>query len=150
MHKPEKTDEELVAELNSNTPPANKILGGTILSVNQADGTCRFQFSPSGGVVNAAGFIGAGYITQMLDQSCAIAGIAKTGLVPTTLEIKTNCIKALRPAPMVAKAQVVHAGRSIAFVEGILLNENGEVVATASMTANLVDMAKLREKSGAT
>ena len=140
-------DARLVEELNATAPPANAIVGGAILSVSQADGLCIFEYSPTQDVVNAAGFIGAGYITQMLDQACAIAGIAKTGRVPTTLEIKTSCLKALRPATLRAEARVLRAGRSVAFIEATLRDNDGDLVATASMTANLVDMSKLREKS---
>ncbi len=144
------TDEQLVEELNASKPPSNAAVGGTIRSVSQEVGTCVFEFTPTEGVLNAAGFIGAGYITQMLDQACAIAGIAGTGRVPTTLEIKTSCLQALRLGTYVADARVVRSGRSVAFIEALLRDDEGAVVATASTTTNLVEMTTLRAKSGTT
>ena len=86
------------------------------------------------------------YVT--IDQACAIAGIAATGLLPTTLEIKTTCLRAARMGVFVAEARVLKSGRSIAFLEASLRNSDGELIATATTTANLIGMAKLREKSG--
>ena len=141
------TNEQLVDQLNASKPPANETIGGSIRSVDQTAGTCVFEFTPTGGVINAAGFIGAGYVTQMLDQACAIAGIAHTGRIPTTLEIKTSCLRALKLGTYRAEGRVLHAGQSVAFIEGVLRNDQGDIVATATTTTHLVDMAKLREKS---
>ncbi len=85
----------------------------------------------------------------MLDQACAIAGIAKTGQLATTLEIKTTCLQAARMGVLKAEARVLRAGRSIAFLEAELRDQEGTLVATATTTTNLADMKKLKEKSGA-
>ncbi len=143
------TDEELLTGLASGAPPSNAPVGGTIVAVNQTEGTCDWEFNPTDQVLNAAGFIAAGYITQMLDQACAIAGIVKTGLVPTTLEIKTNCLRAVRPGVLRANARVRHSGSTIAFVDAELLDSSGNLVATCSSTTRLVDMTTLERKSGA-
>ena len=142
------TDAELLRGLGSGAPPSNGPVGGTIVGLSQADGTCVYEFRPTDQVKNAAGFIAAGYITQMLDQACAIAGIAKTGQLATTLEIKTPCLRAARPGVLRAEARVVRAGRSIAFLEAELLDEDGTLLATASTTTNLIDMKTLKEKAG--
>jgi len=143
------TDDELLRGLGSGAPPSNGPVGGTILALSQAEGSCVYEFRPTEQVKNAAGFIAAGYITQMLDQACAIAGIAKTGRLATTLEIKTTCLRAARVGVLRAEARVVRAGRSIAFLEAELRDADGVLLATASTTTNLVDMEKLKEKSGA-
>ena len=142
------TDAELLKGLGSGAPPSNEAIGGTILALSQSEGTCTYEFRPGQMVLNAGGFIAAGYLTQMLDQACAIAGIAATGLLPTTLEIKTTCLRAARMGVFVAEARVLKSGRSIAFLEASLRNSDGELIATATTTANLIGMAKLREKNG--
>ena len=80
------TDEELVDQLNASKPPANETIGGTIRSVDQAAGTAVFEFTPTGGVVNAAGFIGAGYSsTSPVTSPCPSkpAGSSPVGGDPT-------------------------------------------------------------------
>lgn len=142
------SDADLLRGLKSGAPPANRVVGGTIVALSQSKGTSTYDFRPTPDVLNAAGFVAAGYLTQMLDQACAIAGIAKSGQVPTTLEIKTTCLRAARLGSFRAEARVLKCGRSIAFIEAELRDGAGELIATATTTTNLVDMDKLREKSG--
>ena len=48
-----------------------------------------------------------------------------------------------KPGPITAEANVTQLGKTIAFVEGRLMAEDGTVLATATTSARLVEAAKI-------
>ena len=47
-----------------------------------------------------------------------------------------------KPGPIVGEANVTQLGKTIAFVEGKLMAEDGAVLATATASARLIETAK--------
>jgi acyl-coenzyme A thioesterase PaaI-like protein len=47
-----------------------------------------------------------------------------------------------KPGPIIGEAKVTQLGKTIAFVEGRLMSEDGAVLATATTSARLVEAAK--------
>jgi acyl-coenzyme A thioesterase PaaI-like protein len=64
----------------------------------------------------------------------------------TTISLTVNFIAPARPGPLIVEAQVIQIGKSIAFMEGKLIANDGTVLATASTTARLVEAAKALAK----
>ena len=60
------------------------------------------------------------------------------GQIAPTLELKVSFLRPAKLGPLVGRGRVAHKTRSVAFLEGELLNLAGEVVATASATARIV------------
>ena len=59
---------------------------------------------------------------------------------PLSLEIKITFLKSVGPGRVFAEGWIEKRGRSISFLEGVLLDENGEVLAKGTSTAKLVNM----------
>jgi acyl-coenzyme A thioesterase PaaI-like protein len=70
--------------------------------------------------------------------------IAKSGrqLSPLSLEIKISFLQSARPGLVIAEAWIERMGKTTAFLEGRLLNEQGEVLAKGTSTARLVPLPK--------
>lgn len=98
----------------------------------------RDEFCHSGGVVQG------GFVTGWIDAAMAYAIHHKTSyeLTPLSLEIKISFLNSARPGRVFAEAWIERLGRSIAFLEGHLLNESGDVIARGSSTVKLFPMNK--------
>ena len=53
-----------------------------------------------------------------------------------------NFLAPAKPGKLIGEANVTQLGKTIAFVEGRLMAEDGTVLATASTSARLVETAK--------
>lgn len=109
-------------------------------------GHVRMEFTASEQFLNPAGVVQGGFITAMLDDTMGPAVIAQLGpghFAPT-LELKVSFLRPVGPGRLVADGRVVHLGRSVAFLEGSLADDQGNVVATATATARVVKLDRDR------
>lgn len=117
--------------------PAAELLGFERLACDAAAGTARMAFHARPAFCNAMGVLQGGFVTAMLDQVMAEAGVAHLGwrvYIPT-LEIKVTFLRAVRPGRLFGDGRVVRATRSVIFLEGSLDDGDGTVLATATQTA---------------
>ncbi|MCG8690640.1 MAG: PaaI family thioesterase [Minwuiales bacterium] len=141
----EKSDQELLGALAGQVlPPASKLLGLRLVELDSEARRVVVDFDGKPEFCNPMGSVQGGFVTAMLDEAMAIAGVTAnrfTHFVPT-LEIKTSFLEPAKPGRLRAEAWVVRLGRSIAFLEGRLSDADGVLVATASATARLMPMNK--------
>jgi acyl-coenzyme A thioesterase PaaI-like protein len=52
--------------------------------------------------------------------------------------MKVSFLRSARPGPIIAEGRVVHRTRSLAFLEGTLSTEDGDLIATGTATARIV------------
>ena len=125
-------------------PPSSKLLGWHLLDARPADGWVRIGFDGKPQFCNPAGFIQGGILGAMLDDTMGPAVFVMTDgrLYTATITMTVNFLAPARPGPLVGEAHVTQFGKSIAFVEGRLMGEDGTVLATATTSARLVDAAK--------
>jgi molybdopterin converting factor subunit 1 len=131
---------ELVGNQVPQLPGYVDLLGMRPLSAEP--GHVRMEFTASEQFLNPAGAVQGGFITAMLDDTMGPAAIAQLGpghFAPT-LELKVNFLRPAGPGRLVADGRVVHMGKSVAFLEGSLSDEEGNVVATATATARVVKL----------
>lgn len=97
--------------------------------------TAREAFCHTNGTI-----VQGGFVTAWLDSAMTHAVKRNLGeeRIVATLEIKVTFLQAAGPGSVRAEGWVRRLGSSIAFVEGQLLNDAGELLATASSTAKLV------------
>jgi molybdopterin converting factor subunit 1 len=105
-------------------------------------GHVQMEFTASEQFLNPAGVVQGGFITAMLDDTMGPAAVAQLGVgyFAPTLELKVSFLRPVGPGRLVADGRVVHMGKSIAFLEGSLVDEEGNVVATATATARVVKL----------
>ncbi|HEX2834227.1 MAG TPA: PaaI family thioesterase [Thermoanaerobaculia bacterium] len=90
---------------------------------------------------NGLGIAHGGLAATLLDTalSCAVNTVMPAGKIFTTLEMKINYIRAIRPedAPLTCVGHVVHAGGKTATAEGRIVNTSGKLFAHGTVTCIL-------------
>lgn len=123
--------------------PASELIGLQVRQLDETRGEAVVAFVAKDSFCNAMGVIQGGFLTAMLDDAMGIAGTAATGMTKLMLthELKTSFIRAGKPGTLVAHARCAHLGRSIAFLEGKLFDEEDRLIATCSATSRPVSPA---------
>ncbi len=137
---PAATDEELLARFlrAKNQPASSQTLGFRMLRVEQATRTVEIAFEARAELLsNAMGQIQGGYLCAMLDECMSVACLVASGMtaVAPTLEMKTSFLRPALPGALKGVGRVLRWGRTIAFTEGELYDDQGRLVAKASGTA---------------
>ena len=93
---------------------------------------------------HSGGIVQGGFVTGWIDAAMAYAVLSATNFAktPLSLEIKISFLKAASPGLVIAEGWIEKMGRSTAFLEGRLLNKDGEVLAKGSSTAKLVALKR--------
>ena len=117
---------ELVGNHVLDMPRYVDLLGMRPLSAEP--GHVRMEFTASEQFLNPAGVVQGGFITAMLDDTMGPAAVAQLGpgYFAPTLELKVSFLRPVGPGRLIGDGRVVHMGRSIAFLEGSLCDEEGE------------------------
>jgi uncharacterized protein (TIGR00369 family) len=125
-------------------PPSSKLLGWHLLDARPGEGWVRIGFDGKKEFCNPAGFVQGGILSAMLDDTMGPAVFAMTEgrLYTATITMTVNFLAPAKPGPITGEAEVKQLGRTIAFVEGRLMAEDGILLATASASARLVEAAK--------
>jgi len=125
-------------------PPSSKLLGCRPIEADPERGFCRNAFTLKPEFYNPLGVLQGGFIAAMLDDTMAVGSLFKIGggYVVPTLEMKVSYQKAVSGKEAFAEGWLVHAGRTIAFLEGQLIDEAGDVCARASATALIREFRK--------
>jgi uncharacterized protein (TIGR00369 family) len=126
-------------------PPSSKLLGWHLLDARPEEGWIRIGFDGKRDFCNPAGFVQGGILSAMLDDTMGPAVFVMTEgkLYTATITITVNFLAPAKPGKIIGEANVTQLGRTIAFVEGRLMSEDGAVLATATTSARLVETAKL-------
>lgn len=126
-------------------PPSSKLLGWHLIDARPHDGWIRIGFDGRKDFCNPAGFVQGGILSAMLDDTMGPAVFAMTDgrLYTATITMTVNFLAPARPGRIFGEANVTQLGKTIAFVEGRLMAEDGAVLATATTSARLVETAKL-------
>ncbi|MBV9540639.1 MAG: PaaI family thioesterase [Alphaproteobacteria bacterium] len=92
---------------------------------------------------HSGGIVQGGFVTGWIDAAMAHVVIAKSGrtLSPLSLEIKISFLQSAKPGRVIAEGWIERMGKTTAFLEGRLLNEQGDVLAKGTSTARLVPVA---------
>jgi uncharacterized protein (TIGR00369 family) len=102
--------------------------------------TCR----PDESAYNPIGAVHGGLVCTLLDSvtGCSVHSTLPQGKGYTSIEIKVNYLKAVRlnSGLLTATGTVIKSGARVGFTEGIVTDESGATVATASSTLLIFDL----------
>ena len=129
---------------NLPAPPCATLLGWHLLDARPQEGWIRIGFDGKAEFCNPAGFVQGGLLSAMLDDTMGPAAFVMTNgkLYTATITMTVNFLNPAKPGPIIGEATVTQLGRTVAFVEGKLMAEDGTLLATASTSARLVETAK--------
>lgn len=127
-------------------PPGDlmKAMGdGEVLSLDAESGKATMAFTVKPEFCHSGYICQGGFVAGWIDSAMAHAVMAQTGgaLSPATLEIKVTYLKpAIKGTRVKAIGWIEKRGKQVAFLEGEVLNESGEVIAKATSTVQLMPM----------
>ena len=126
-------------------PPCAELLGWRMVDNDIERGWVRIAFEGKDAFRNPAGFIQGGIQTAMLDDTLGPAVLIKSGgtLFTSTISLTANFLTPARPGPLYGEATVLQLGRTVAFIEGCLMDGDGQMHAYATANARVVPIAKL-------
>ena len=112
--------------------PVTKLLG--IKPIEYKKGSAKVAIEVGPLHHNALGTVHGGILTDLADVAfgVAIATTIKIGQGFTTLDIHICYIRPVKKAILIASAKVVHQGRTRAYLECEIHNEDGKLVAKAN------------------
>jgi len=130
------------------TPPAAALLGWKALELEPGHVRVRYTARPEFG--NPHGAIQGGFLAAMLDDVMGPALFTQLGAeqFAPTIEMRVNFMRPARPGPIIAVGHVVHRTRSLAFLEGTLSTEDGDLIATGTATARMMGVAADSDRHG--
>jgi uncharacterized protein (TIGR00369 family) len=103
------------------------------------DGRTRIGFDARPEFADPAGFVQPGLLAAMLDETMGPGVVAAHGgdAFTPTLELSVSFLKPARPGRLTGEGRIVHLGRSTVFLAGSLIDDNDDLVATATSTSRL-------------
>ena len=121
-------------------PPAAETLGWELIREDPQAGTVEIAFHPGEAFLNPHGTVQGGFVAAMLDDTMGPALVSKTdgACVPSSIDLNVTFIRAVQPGRVIGKGRVVSQGRTIAFLEGELFDEAGNLLARATSSARIV------------
>ena len=118
-------------------PPSTACLNPRVVDINATRGFARFAFRPPEFAGNLMKSVQGGYCGVMLDDTMAMGALANMGGGYTLPTLDMN-LGYLRAAPMgeelIVEGWLVRRGRTVAFLEGQLLDAKGRICTKASIT----------------
>ncbi len=128
-------------------PPVAKTLGWTLRAIDAQAGTIEVGFTAGEAFLNPTGAVQGGFVAAMLDDTMGPAVFAMGGgeIFAPTLDLHVSFLRPARPGRFVGRGRVVNLGKSIAFIEGELFDEDGQLVAKSTATARVLKASALLE-----
>jgi uncharacterized protein (TIGR00369 family) len=126
--------------------PIGVTLGFSLVEVD--DGVAVFQAEAGPWAYNPIGSVHGGWYSAVLDAplGCALQTTLPAGVGYTTLEIKVNVVRAVRPDTGVLRAvgRLVHRGSRTAVTEARMEDREGRLYAHATSTCLILDETSLK------
>ena len=139
-----------VADGHLPQPPIGELLQMRVVDV--ANGRVTFSCTPDASMYNTLGMVHGGAVCTLLDTvtGCAVHTTLPEGVGYTSVEIKVNYLRGvtMSSGPLTAVGTVVKAGSRIGFTEGKVTDVSGALVATATSTLLVFDLAGPAKHSG--
>ena len=136
-----------ITELNEHKPPFIQLLNGEIIAADSEAQSCTFEFRPTTDHCHSVDVVQGGFITVMLDAAMSHAVFAHLGpegvVALSSLEVTTRYHAVTRggKGPVYAKGWIRQATYKTAFMESELLDEDGDLLATAQSVAKIARQA---------
>jgi uncharacterized protein (TIGR00369 family) len=121
-------------------PRAAQTLGLEFVDVDAEAGTIDLAFTASEAWTNPMGNVLGAFVAAMLYDTVGPALLAtlEPDEFQTTQSINLSFLRPVRPGRVACTGRVVHRDGDTAFLEAILTDRQGEVIATATATARVI------------
>jgi uncharacterized protein (TIGR00369 family) len=117
------------------TMPYTATLGVEVLRSAAEEVCCRLAWAPS--LCTAGGAMHGGALMSVADAGgglCAFLNLPEGAAGTTTIESKTNFLRAVRDGHVTAVSRPLHAGRRIVVIDTELRDDQGKLVGRVTQT----------------
>jgi uncharacterized protein (TIGR00369 family) len=127
-------------------PRAAATLGLEFVDADLEARTIELAFAATEAFTNPAGNVLGAFVAAMLYDTVGPALLAtlEPDQFQSTLELNVNFLRPVRPGRVIGKGRVVHRDGDLAFLEALLLDAQGTLIATATATARVIPLAQAR------
>lgn len=130
---------EFLQAVSAGTLPLSPLVRTLDFTVTHIEkGKVSFSFIPQEFHYNPLGSVHGGVLSALLDSAmgCTLHSILEAGSGYTTLELKTNFLKAVTigSGTMTATGKIIHTGNRTALLEATLTDDQGKIFAHGTST----------------
>lgn len=129
-----------VAAGEAPAPPISSHIGLEFVTVTEGD--VVMTAVPDESHYNPIGSVHGGFFATILDSvcGCAVHSTLPAGVGYTSLEIKVSFLRPITAdtGPVTAHGWVIRSGRSVAFADADIRDNDGRILATASSTCLII------------
>ncbi len=121
--------------------PIATLLGADPLACDPVAGRITIAFEAKSEFCNLLGNVQGGMLAAMLDlvmSFSVLCTMGGPGYVVPTIDMNTHFLSPAKPGRIVGEGGVVKKGRSIAFMEGRLLDAQGALLSIATASGTLM------------
>jgi len=131
-----------IVEGRAEKPSVAELLGWELVTVDADAGTIELAFTATDRFLNPMGVVQGGMLAAMLDDTLGPALVATLGpsQFAPTIDLHVQFLRPAHPGRLIGRGRVVRRGKQVAVLAGELLDESGEIVATAVATAQIRDV----------
>ena len=121
--------------------PSAELMGSRFVSFDKDTGELTIEFTPPAAFASPRGAVQGGLIAGFLDEVMGGALLAVTeesedgARLPLNLDMTLSFLRMVPLETITAKGRVVRVGRRVAFLEGELYDQSGNLLARATSTA---------------
>ena len=114
-----------------------RLFGIEAISSDPEAGTVVMAYAPDHRMTNPRGEVQGGIVAALLDNAMAraLAAMNDNKVVASTVDMNVSFLEPVRPGRVIGHGKVIRQGRTIAFLEAELRDEDGRVLARGTSTA---------------
>ncbi|MFZ4480889.1 MAG: PaaI family thioesterase [Rhodoferax sp.] len=138
------TPDNIIDLLNQNRPACVQTLNGRVVEFRPEENRLTMEFEPGLNCCHSHDIVQGGFITSMLDAAMAHLTIATERFAVTlsSIDINVSFLRPSRAGKYRATGAIVKLGRTVGYLRAELVNEKGELTATATSSVYLSRRAK--------
>ena len=127
-------------------PRAAATLGLELIDADVENGTIELTFAATEDFTNPAGNVLGAFLAAMLYDTVGPALLAtlEPDQFQSTLELKVHFMHPVRPGRVIGRGRVVRRDGDVAFLEASLHDSEGQTIAAATATAEVIPLDQAR------
>ncbi|MHA6334091.1 PaaI family thioesterase [Qipengyuania sp. CAU 1752] len=127
----------MVRTYETQRSPSSRLMGSQFVSFDADAGEITMHYTPPAEFASPRGAVQGGLIAGFLDEvmGSALLAVTDDASLPLNLDMKLTFLRMVPLETITAKGRVVKHGRRVAFLEGELYDQSGNMLARATSTA---------------
>ncbi|MEL6750961.1 MAG: PaaI family thioesterase [Pseudomonadota bacterium] len=120
-------------------PPSAAWMRMDVVAYRPQERSARLSFTPNADMCNFGGTVQGGFLAAMMDDAMGSLTFFALGcrFAPASIDLQTHFFAAVPLEPIEVEAQVIRAGKAVAFAEARLYRSDGELAARAAGSMKL-------------